>query len=56
VNPVKVSFASGRRESDLRATRRFWNLFDALPDGIQQLAVKTTSFGVAPHHPSLHFR
>jgi hypothetical protein len=29
------------------ATRRFWNLFDALPDGIQQLAVKTTSFGVA---------
>ena len=39
------------------ATRRFWELFHALPAGAQKLAIK--SYGLwrqNPNHPSLHFR
>ncbi len=39
------------------ATRRFWDLFDALPRDIQKLAVKNYRLWQRdPHHPSLHFR
>lgn len=39
------------------ATRRFWNLFYALPDDIQELAVKNYKlWRQDPNHPSLHFR
>ena len=39
------------------ATRRFWDLFDALPGDIKKLAVKNYHlWSVDPHHPSLHFR
>ncbi len=39
------------------ATRRFWNLFHALPSGIQELAVKNyLLWRQNPNHPSLHFR
>ena len=39
------------------ATRRFWALFQALPDDVQQLAVKNYRLWRRdPHHPSLHFR
>ncbi len=38
-------------------TRRFWALFEALPVGVQQLAVKNYQLWCHdPHHPSLHFR
>jgi len=38
------------------ATRRFWALFQALPDDVQQLAVKNYRLWRRdPHHPSLHF-
>jgi hypothetical protein len=39
------------------ATRRFWALFHALPDDVQQLAIKNYRLWRRdPHHPSLHFR
>ena len=39
------------------ATGRFWELFHALPAGIQELAIKNYRLWRAdPHHPSLHFR
>jgi hypothetical protein len=39
------------------ATRRFWELFRALPSEIQNLAVKNYHlWRQNPHHPSLHFR
>ena len=39
------------------ATRRFWDLFQALPPDIQRLAVKNYRLWQRnPHHPSLHFR
>ena len=39
------------------ATRRFWDLFYALPPEIQKLAVKNYELWRRdPHHPSLHFR
>jgi hypothetical protein len=39
------------------ATRRFWELFHALPDNIQALAVKNYRLWRSdPRHPSLHFR
>jgi len=38
------------------ATRRFWDLFQALPRDIQELAVKNYLLWLRdPHHPSLHF-
>jgi hypothetical protein len=39
------------------ATRRFWDLFYALPSDIQTLAVKNYHLWRRdPHHPSLRFR
>ena len=39
------------------ATRRFWDLFYALPRDIQELALKNYGLWRAdPYHPSLHFR
>jgi len=39
------------------ATRRFWDLFSALPVEIQKLAVKNYHLWRRnPHHPSLRFR
>jgi len=39
------------------ATRRFWELFQALPSEGQDLAVKNYRLWVRdPHHPSLRFR
>jgi hypothetical protein len=39
------------------ATRRFWNLFHALPAEVQELAVKNYRLWQRdPQHPSLHFR
>jgi hypothetical protein len=39
------------------ATRRFWELFHALPAGIQTLAIKNYKlWRVNPNHPALHFR
>jgi hypothetical protein len=39
------------------ATRRFWDLFHALPPEIQKLAVKNHKLWLRdPHHRSLHFR
>jgi len=39
------------------ATRRFWNLFHALPSDVQNLAVKNYRlWRQNPSHPSLHFR
>jgi hypothetical protein len=39
------------------ATRRFWDLFYALPADIQKLAAKNYDLWCRnPHHPSLHFR
>jgi len=39
------------------ATRRFWDLFHALPGDIQQLTIKNYHLWRRdPHHPSLHFR
>jgi hypothetical protein len=38
-------------------TRRFWNLFHALPAHVQELAVKYYHlWQLDPHDPSLHFR
>ena len=38
------------------ATRRFWDLFYALPRDIQELALKNYGLWRAdPYHPSLHF-
>ena len=38
------------------ASRRFWLLFNALPDDIQKLAVKNYRLWRSnPSHPSLHF-
>ena len=38
-------------------TRRFWELFRALPSEVQNLAVKNHHLWRRnPHHPSLHFR
>ncbi|MFN0168363.1 MAG: hypothetical protein ACKV22_18205 [Bryobacteraceae bacterium] len=40
-----------------RATTRFWELFSALPSGVQRLAVKNYDLWRRdPHHPSLRFR
>jgi hypothetical protein len=39
------------------ATRRFWELFGALPSDVQQLAIKNYRLWRSdPHHPSLRFR
>ena len=39
------------------ATRRFWQLFQALPSEVQDLAVKNYHLWQRnPHHPSLRFR
>lgn len=39
------------------ATRRFWNLLQALPSEIQTLALKNYRLWLQdPNHPSLHFR
>jgi hypothetical protein len=39
------------------ATRRFWDLFHALPGQIQALAVKNYHlWRLSPNRPSLHFR
>ena len=39
------------------ASRRFWDLFNALPDDVQKLAVKNYRlWRNDPRHPSLHFR
>jgi hypothetical protein len=39
------------------ATRRFWALFEELPDEIQELAVRSYDLWRRdPRHPSLHFR
>jgi hypothetical protein len=39
------------------ATRRFWELFQALPSEAQKLAVKNYRLWLGdPHHPSLRFR
>lgn len=39
------------------ATRRFWTLLHALPNDVQELAVKNYHLWQRdPHHPSLHFR
>ena len=39
------------------ATRRFWELFRALPSEVQSLAVKNYQvWRRNPHHPSLRFR
>jgi hypothetical protein len=39
------------------ASRRFWDLFNALPDDIQKLAVKNYRlWRDNPRHPSLCFR
>ena len=39
------------------ATRRFWDLFQALPPEVQNLAVKNYRLWRRnPSHPSLHFR
>jgi hypothetical protein len=39
------------------ATRRFWTLFRALPNDVQQVAIKNYRlWRDDPHHPSLHFR
>jgi hypothetical protein len=39
------------------ASRRFWDLFNALPADIQKLAVKNYHLWHGnPNHPSLHFR
>jgi hypothetical protein len=39
------------------ATRRFWNLFQSLPEDIQKLALKNYQLWRRdPHHPSLRFR
>jgi len=39
------------------ASRRFWELFDALPGDVQELAVKNYNLWRRdPQHPSLRFR
>jgi hypothetical protein len=39
------------------ATRRFWDIFHALPAEIQTLAIKNYHlWRVNPNHPALHFR
>ena len=39
------------------ATQRFWELFQALPDEVQDLAVKNYRlWQLDPRHPSLRFR
>jgi len=39
------------------ATRRFWNLFNALPADMQKLAARNYRLWLQdPNHPSLHFR
>jgi hypothetical protein len=39
------------------ASRRFWELFNALPPDVQELAVKNYQLWEQdPHHPSLRFR
>jgi hypothetical protein len=39
------------------ATRRFWDLFHALPAEIQTLAIKNYKlWRMNPNHPALHFR
>jgi len=39
------------------ATRRFWDLFHALPEDIRRLAIKNYQlWREDPHHPSLQFR
>jgi hypothetical protein len=40
-----------------RATRRFWELYSALPEDIRQLADKNFELlKLNPNHPSLHFK
>lgn len=39
------------------ATRRFWALFHALPNDVQERAIKSYRlWRLDPHHPSLRFR
>ncbi len=40
-----------------RTTKEFWNLFDVLPKGIQNQAVKAyKAWNNYPNHPGLHFK
>ncbi len=40
-----------------RTTKEFWNLFDVLPKGIQNQAVKAYEvWNNNPNHPGLHFK
>jgi hypothetical protein len=40
-----------------RATRRFWKLYQELPDSVQRLAVKSYQlWRDNPRHPSLNFK
>jgi len=40
-----------------RTTKEFWNLFDVLPEGIQNQAVKAYEvWNSNPNHPGLHFK
>jgi hypothetical protein len=40
-----------------KATRRFWNGLESLPDHVQRLARKNFDLlKVNPQHPSLHFK
>ncbi len=40
-----------------RTTKEFWKLFDALPKGIRNQAVKAyESWNINPNHPGLHFK
>lgn len=53
----RALFAMARAALRSVATRRFWNLFYALPTNVQQLAVKNYRLWQQnPNHPSLHFR
>jgi hypothetical protein len=40
-----------------RATKEFWECFDALPEGVRRVAEQNYQFWVdEPFHPSLHFK
>ncbi len=44
-------------EVNSNCTKRFWDLFNALPKEVQDLAVKSYHLWCNdPNHPSLHFR
>jgi len=56
-NRTRVFCASGRPASEISGQPPLWNLFSALPDEIQKLAVKNYRlWRRSPNHPSLRFR